>query len=122
VAPVIQQNSATAEQSAATSEELSGQAAMHKEFIIQFKLREDNARYMTPQFPSMSSPVARRGHSWLFYYKALQMGEASKVVPIDKFSIIISMVLAFVILKEVITAKTLTGGALIAVGTFVMIL
>ena len=62
------------------------------------------------------------GVSWLFYYKALQLGEASKVVPIDKFSVVISMVLAFVILKEAITAKTLIGGLLITIGTFVLIL
>ena len=62
------------------------------------------------------------GLSWLFYYKALQIGEASKVVPIDKFSVVISMVLAFVILKETITAKTIIGGIFITIGTFVMIL
>ena len=62
------------------------------------------------------------GLSWLFYYKALQLGEASKVVPIDNFSVVISMVLAFVILKEAITAKTLIGGLLITIGTFVLIL
>lgn len=62
------------------------------------------------------------GLSWLFYYKALQMGEASKVVPIDKFSVVISMVLAFVILKESIDLKTIIGGILITAGTFVMIL
>lgn len=62
------------------------------------------------------------GLSWLFYYKALQIGEASKVVPIDKFSVVISMVLAFVILKEAMTWKTILGGILITVGTFVLIL
>lgn len=62
------------------------------------------------------------GLSWLFYYKALQLGEASKVIPIDKFSVVISMILAFVILKETITAKTLIGGLLITIGTFVLIL
>lgn len=62
------------------------------------------------------------GLSWLFYYKALQMGDASVVVPIDKFSVVISMVLAFVILKEAITLKTVIGGALITAGTFVLIL
>lgn len=62
------------------------------------------------------------GLSWLFYYKALQLGEASKVVPIDKFSVVISMVLAFVILKETITLKTLIGGLFITIGTFVLIL
>ena len=62
------------------------------------------------------------GLSWLFYYKALQMGEASKVVPIDKSSVVISMILAFVILREQITTKSIIGGVLITAGTFVMIL
>ena len=62
------------------------------------------------------------GLSWMFYFKALQMADASKVIPIDKFSVVISMVLAFVILKEAITAKTLIGGILITLGTFVLIL
>lgn len=62
------------------------------------------------------------GLSWLFYYKALQLGDASKVIPIDKFSVVISMVLAFVILKEAITIKTIIGGLLITIGTFVLIL
>lgn len=62
------------------------------------------------------------GLSWLFYYKALQIGEASKVVPIDKFSVVITMILAFVILKEAITAKTIIGGIFITIGTFVLIL
>jgi transporter family protein len=61
------------------------------------------------------------GLSWLFYYKALQMGEASKVIPIDKFSLVIGMVLAFIVLKETITIKTIIGGALITAGTFVLI-
>lgn len=62
------------------------------------------------------------GLSWLFYYKALQLGDASKVVPIDKFSVVLSMILAFVILKEDLTFKTVMGGILITAGTFVMIL
>ena len=62
------------------------------------------------------------GLSWICYYKALQTGDASKVVPIDKFSVVISMILAFVILKEDVTAKTVIGGLLITAGTFVMIL
>lgn len=62
------------------------------------------------------------GLSWLCYYKALQMGEASKVVPIDKLSVVISMVLAFVILKEAVTMKTVLGGIFITIGTFIMIL
>ncbi|NLK20724.1 MAG: EamA family transporter [Epulopiscium sp.] len=62
------------------------------------------------------------GLSWLFYYKALQIGEASKVVPVDKFSVVITMILAFIILKEPATTKTILGGIFIAIGTFVMIL
>jgi transporter family protein len=61
------------------------------------------------------------GLSWLFYYKALQMGDVSKVVPIDKFSVVISMLLAFAILGEAANAKTIVGGLLIAAGTFVLI-
>lgn len=62
------------------------------------------------------------GLSWMFYYRALQIGEASKVVPIDKFSVVISMVLAFVILGEAVSIKTVIGGALITLGTFVLII
>ena len=61
------------------------------------------------------------GFSWLFYFKALQMGEASKVVPVDKFSVVISMVLAFFVLNEVVTVKVIIGGLLITVGTLVLI-
>ena len=61
------------------------------------------------------------GLSWLCYYKALQIGEASKVIPIDKFSLVIGMVLAFIVLKETITIKTIIGGILITLGTFVLI-
>ncbi|AGX41567.1 EamA family transporter [Clostridium saccharobutylicum] len=62
------------------------------------------------------------GLSWLFYYKALQIGQASKVVPIDKFSVVISMILAFIVLKETMTIKTILGGIFITIGTFIMIL
>ncbi len=62
------------------------------------------------------------GLSWLFYYRALQLGEASKVVPVDKCSVVISMLLAFLILKEALTWKTITGGILITAGTLVLIL
>ena len=58
----------------------------------------------------------------VFMTGALQLGDASKVVPIDKFSVVISMILAFVILKEDLTFKTVMGGILITAGTFVMIL
>ena len=62
------------------------------------------------------------GASWLCYYKALQLGEASKVVPIDKLSIVITVILAFIFLREQITLKTLIGCTLIVTGTFVIIL
>ena len=62
------------------------------------------------------------GASWLCYYKALQLGEASKVVPIDKLSIVITIVLAFIFLGEQITLKTLIGCCLVVTGTFIMIL
>lgn len=62
------------------------------------------------------------GASWLCYYKALQMGEASKVVPIDKLSVVITLILAFVFLHEDFTAKSLIGCILIGVGTLAMVL
>ena len=62
------------------------------------------------------------GLSWLCYYKAIQLGEVSKVAPIDKLSVVITMVLAFVFLHETVTWKGILGGALITAGTFVMIL
>lgn len=62
------------------------------------------------------------GASWLCYYKALQMGEASKVVPIDKLSVVITLVLAFVFLHEEFTLKSLLGCILIGAGTLVMVM
>lgn len=62
------------------------------------------------------------GASWLCYYKALQMGEASKVVPIDKLSVIFTLVLAFVFLHEKFDVKSLIGCALIGAGTLLMVL
>lgn len=62
------------------------------------------------------------GLSWLCYFHALQSGQASRVIPIDKFSVVISMVLAFVVLKEAVTVKTVVGGLLITAGTLVLIL
>lgn len=61
------------------------------------------------------------GASWLCYYKALQIGEASKVVPIDKLSVVITLILAFVFLHEEFTAKSLIGCVLIAAGTLLMV-
>lgn len=62
------------------------------------------------------------GASWMCYYRALQLGEASKVVPIDKFSTVITVLLAFLLLHEQISAKTVIGLLLITAGTFTMIL
>lgn len=62
------------------------------------------------------------GGSWLCYYRALQIGEASKVVPIDKLSVVITLILAFVFLHEEFTAKSLIGCALIGAGTLMMVL
>ena len=62
------------------------------------------------------------GASWLCYYKALQIGEASKVVPIDKLSVVITMVLAAVILHEQFTAKSIIGCLFITFGTLLMVL
>ena len=62
------------------------------------------------------------GASWLCYYKALQIGEASKVVPIDKLSVVITLILAFVFLHETFTTKSLIGCILIGAGTMIMVL
>lgn len=62
------------------------------------------------------------GASWLCYYRALQIGDASKVVPIDKLSVVITLILAFVFLHEEFTARSLIGCVLIGVGTLVMVL
>lgn len=62
------------------------------------------------------------GASWLCYYKALQIGDASKVVPIDKLSVIITLILAFVFLHEEFTVRSLIGCILIGIGTLIMVL
>lgn len=62
------------------------------------------------------------GASWLCYYKALQMGDASKVVPIDKMSVVITLILAFVFLRESVMPKTVLGCVLIGAGTLLMVL
>lgn len=62
------------------------------------------------------------GASWLCYYRALQIGEASKVVPIDKLSVVITLVMAFVFLHEEFTPKSLIGCVLIGAGTLLMVL
>ena len=62
------------------------------------------------------------GASWLCYYKALQIGDASKVVPIDKLSVVITLILAFVFLHEDFTIKSLIGCVLIGLGTLIMVM
>ena len=62
------------------------------------------------------------GASWLCYYKALQMGDASKVVPIDKMSVVITLILACVFIHECVTPKTVMGCVLIGAGTLLMVL
>lgn len=62
------------------------------------------------------------GVSWLCYYKAIQIGDVSKVVPIDKLSVVITLVLAFVFLHEQFTVKSAVGAALITAGTLIMVL
>ena len=62
------------------------------------------------------------GASWLCYYKAWQIGDASKVVPIDKMSTVLTLILAFVFLHEQFTLKSLVGSILLAAGTLVMVL
>ncbi len=62
------------------------------------------------------------GASWLCYYKALQMGDASKVVPIDKLSVVLTLILAFVFLHEEFTLKSFVGCVLIGAGTLIMVL
>lgn len=62
------------------------------------------------------------GASWLCYYRALQLGEASRVVPIDKLSVVLTLILAFVFLHEQLTVKAIIGCILIAAGTLVMVL
>ena len=62
------------------------------------------------------------GASWLCYYRALQLGEASKVVPVDKLSVVLTLVLAFVFLHEQFTVKSVVGCLLIGAGTLLMVM
>lgn len=62
------------------------------------------------------------GASWLFYYKALQMGKASKVVPVDKLSVVFTLIMAFIFLHEEFTIKSIIGCVLIGAGTLLMVL
>lgn len=70
-------------------------------------------------FLILSGPAT--GASWLCYYRALQIGDASKVVPIDKLSVVITLILAFVFLHEQFTMKSIIGCILIAIGTLIMV-
>jgi transporter family protein len=62
------------------------------------------------------------GLSWLFYFKALQMGDASKVIPIDKSSVVIGMILAFIVLGEAVSVKSVIGGLFIVIGVLTLAL
>ena len=62
------------------------------------------------------------GLSWLFFFRALQLGDASKVIPVDKISVVISMILAFTILRENMDVKAIIGGLLITAGTIFIVL
>jgi len=62
------------------------------------------------------------GLSWLFYFRALQLGKVSQVVPVDKLSVVFTMILAFVLLREEFNAKSIIGGLLIAAGTLVLVI
>ena len=62
------------------------------------------------------------GASWMCYYKAIQIGEVSKVVPIDKFSLVITIVMAFIFLHEAVSVKSVIGAVLITGGTLLMVL
>ena len=84
---------------------------------------QDGIKDITPRsFVFLILSGLATGLSWLCYYKAIQIGVVSRVAPIDKFSVVITMVLAFVFLHETVTWKAVTGGILITLGTFVMIL
>ena len=61
------------------------------------------------------------GLSWLFYFKALQTGDVSRVAPIDKLSVVITILLAFFLLKEPINTKVITGALLITAGSIIML-
>lgn len=76
---------------------------------------------LSAAFAALTSILATGGF-WLCYYRALQIGEASKVVPVDKMSVVITLILAFVFLHEEFTAKSLIGCALIGAGTLMMVL
>ena len=82
------------------------------------KLRDLNRTHIL--FLTLS--VIATGLSWLFYFKALQMGQVSRVAPLDKFSIVLTIIMGVVFLHEPLTAKIVIGGVLITAGTLVMVL
>ena len=90
-----------------------GNFAIHHDGNLDF-------RKLSPDFLILSGLAT--GASWLCYYKALQMGDASKVVPIDKLSVVITLLLAFFFLHEQFTVKSLIGCVLIGTGTLLMVL
>ena len=82
------------------------------------KLRDLNRTHML--FLTLSGIAT--GLSWLFYFKALQIGQVSRVAPLDKFSIVLTIIMGVVFLHEPLTAKLVIGGVLITAGTLVMVL
>lgn len=91
-----------------------GNGISHRGTVRAFQYREKEL--------DLPDPVGlATGASWLCYYKALQMGDASKVVPIDKMSVVITLILAFVFLHESVTPKTVLGCVLIGAGTLLMV-
>ena len=75
-----------------------------------------------PKLVYISFSGVATGASWLCYYRDLQIGEASKVVPVDKLSVVITLILAFVFLHEQFTAKSIIGCVLIGAGTLLMVI
>ena len=92
---------------------------------ISLRCNRTNNFYLNPAasfrvLPEFASGLAT-GASWLCYFKALQLGNASQVVPVDKFSIVLTVILAVVFLNETLSLKTIVGCILITIGTLVMI-
>ena len=81
------------------------------------KLRDLNRTHLL--FLTLSGIAT--GLSWLFYFKALQLGQVSRVAPLDKFSIVLTIIMGVLFLHEPVTAKLILGGVLITVGTLVMV-
>ena len=90
--------------------------------VLSYKRAEWDFRDQQKELDFLILSGLATGASWLCYYKALQVGEASKVVPIDKLSVVITLVLAFVFLHEQFTAKSILGCILIGAGTLLMVI